>query len=133
MSRRVAAALRRGRRMAERLMVDRVEVFRVTAVGPDPLTGQDVKERQLVYAGTAKIQTYEAHESAAEMSGHSATIQRYSLHLPVGSYYPNVGDHVVVTATKFDPHLNGNEYRITAPYFKSMATAYRMHIEEIAS
>ena len=127
------AALIAGRAAAERLMVDQVEIHRVTEVGPDPLTGQDRSTRELVYAGKAKVQTYEAHESPAEVSGHEATIQRYSLHIPVASYYPNVGDHVVIVSTVFDPHLNGNEYRITAPYFKTMATAYRMHIEEIAS
>lgn len=121
------AAVMQGRRMAESLMVDRWEIFSLDPDDVDPLTGEAA--RVTVYEGKGKLTSYEGYESNPESVGHTATIQRMSLHIPVGPYRPLVG-HVAVCVESFDPNLVGTEYRVTqdAP-FKSLATAYRAFVD----
>ena len=121
------AAIMQGRRMAERLMVDSWVVYKLDMENVDPLTGEAV--RVTVYEGKAKLTSYEGYEQTPEVVGHTATVQRLSLHLPVTSYRPQVG-HVAVCVDSLDPNLIGTEYRMTqdAP-FKTFATAYRVFVD----
>ena len=124
------STLLRGRERAERLMVDRVEISRVTGVEVDPLTGEDSPTHEVVYSGVGKITSYEAHEASREVIMHSSVVQRMSVHLPVGSYRSSVGDVLRVVASHVDPMLDGREFRVTqeAPY-RTWATAYRIFVD----
>ena len=121
------AAIMQGRRMAESLMVDRWVVYKLDMDDVDPLTGEAV--RVIVYEGKAKLTSYEGYEQTPEVVGHTSTVQRMSLHLPVGPYRPQVG-HVAVCVESLDPNLIGTQYRMTqdAP-FKTFATAYRVFVD----
>ena len=121
------AAIMQGRRMAERLMVDSWVVYKLDMNDVDPLTGEAV--RVTVYEGKGKLQSWEGYEQNTESVGHTSTIQRLSLHLPVTSYRPQVG-HVAVCVDSLDPNLVGTEYRISqdAP-FKTFSTAYRVFVD----
>lgn len=121
------AAIMQGRRMAERLMVDKWVVYKLDMNDVDPLTGEAV--RVTVYEGKGRLQSYEGYEQTPEVIGHTSTVQRMSLHLPVGPYRPQVG-HVAVCAESLDPNLVGTQYRMTqdAP-FKTHATAYRVFVD----
>ena len=121
------AAIMQGRRMAERLMVDGWVVYKLDMNDVDPLTGEAVRE--LVYEGKGKLQSWEGYEQNTESVGHTSTIQRLSLHLPVTEYRPQVG-HVAVCVESLDPNLVGTEYRISqdAP-FKTFSTAYRVFVD----
>lgn len=121
------SALRAGQSAAERLMTDRWVVYKLDMDDVDPLTGEAA--RITVYEGKGKLQSYEGYEQNAEVVGHTATVQRLSLHLPVTSYRPQVG-HVAVCVDSLDPNLVGTEYRISqdAP-FKTFATAYRVFVD----
>ena len=121
------AAIMQGRRMAERLMVDSWVVYKLDMNDVDPLTGEAVRE--LVYEGKGKLQSWEGYEQNTESVGHTSTIQRLSLHLPVTEYRPQVG-HVAVCVESLDPNLVGTEYRISqdAP-FKTFSTAYRVFVD----
>ena len=121
------AAIMQGRRMAESLMVDSWVVYKLDMDDVDPLTGEAV--RVTVYEGKGKLTSYEGYEQTPEVVGHTATVQRLSLHLPVTSYRPQVG-HVAVCVDSLDPNLVGTEYRMTqdAP-FKTFATAYRVFVD----
>ena len=121
------AAIMQGRRMAERLMVDSWVVYRLDMNDVDPLTGEAV--RVTVYEGKGKLQSWEGYEQNTESVGHTSTIQRLSLHLPVAEYRPQVG-HVAVCVESLDPNLVGTEYRISqdAP-FKTFSTAYRVFVD----
>jgi len=124
------AVVRGGRVAAERLMTTEVVVSR--ALGDDlvdPVTGE--RERVTVYAGKAKLTSYEAHESSSMSGGRVITTQRMTLHVPVGSYEAQVGDLATVTAST-DPLLVGRKVRVTqqAPY-KEHATAYRCFVDEV--
>ena len=121
------AAVMQGRRMAESLMVDRWEIFSLDPDDVDPLTGEAA--RVTVYEGKGRLQSYEGYEQTPEVIGHTSTVQRMSLHLPVGPYRPQVG-HVAVCTESLDPNLVGTQYRMTqdAP-FKTHATAYRVFVD----
>lgn len=121
------SAIMQGRRLAESLMVDEWAVYRLDKDQADPLTGEAL--RTLVYEGKGKLQSYEGYEQNSEVVGHTATVQRLSLHLPVASYRPQVG-HVAVCVSSLDPNLAGTQYRMTqdAP-FKTFATAYRVFVD----
>ncbi len=121
------AAIMQGRRMAERLMVDQWVVYKLDMNDVDPLTGEAV--RTTVYEGKGKLQSWEGYEQNTESVGHTSTIQRLSLHLPVTEYRPQVG-HVAVCVDSLDPNLIGTEYRISqdAP-FKTFSTAYRVFVD----
>ena len=121
------AAIMQGRRMAERLMVDSWVIYKLDMDDVDPLTGEAV--RAAVYEGKGKLQSWEGYEQNTESVGHTSTIQRLSLHLPVTSYRPQVG-HVAVCVDSLDPRLIGTEYRISqdAP-FKTFSTAYRVFVD----
>lgn len=115
------------RGFAEGRMEDTWNVYRLDKDDVDPLTGEAV--RVLVYSGPARLQSFEGYEQTPEVIGHQATVQRMSLHLPVGDYRPQVG-HVAVCVSSIDPRLVGTGYRMTqdAP-FKSVATAYRVFVD----
>lgn len=125
----VMSALRSGRRAAERLMTDLVEIRRVVGTAVDPLTGRDEAELVVVYEGKAKLQSFEGYEASREVIAHSSVVQRMSIHLPVDSYRSSVGDVVRIVHSS-DPLLVGREYRVTqeAP-FKTHATAYRIFVD----
>ena len=121
--------LNRGRRAAESLMTDHVQIRRVVGSTVDPLTGEDSPEYTTVYEGKAKLQSFEGYEASREVISHSSVVQRMSIHLPVGSYRSSVGD-VARIVRSVDPLLVGREYRVTqeAP-FKTHATAYRIFVD----
>lgn len=116
------------RGFAEDRMTDAWEVYWLDKATADPLTGEPA--RVLVYSGPGRLQSFQGYESGPESIGHTATIQRMALHLPVGEYRPQVGHVAVCTASRLDPNLVGNEYRMTqdAP-FKSAGTAYRVFVD----
>ena len=125
----VPALIARGRNLAEALMVDTVSIARPG--DPDPLTGRPTMTN--VYAGKAKVQTYQAQEARPEAGGHVYTVQRYAVHVPVGAYSPAVGDVVTVTVGTLDPLLADRTFRVVALLHKSMATAYRLAVEEVVA
>lgn len=125
----VMSAVAAGRLAAERLMVDKWEVRRVTRVETDPLTGKDKPVTEVVYVGKGRLQSFEGYEQSRTVVEHSSVIQRMSIHLPIGEYRPKVGD-VALCIESADPNLVGTEYRMTqdAP-FKTYATAYRVFVD----
>lgn len=125
-----ATAIAAGRRAAERLMVDACIVRRPGETTTDPDTGEPTTPMSEVYSGQAKVQTYEAQEANPEVGEAVKTVQRYTVHVPVGSFAPEVGDVVEITAAAMDAQLVGRRYRVAALLHKSLATAYRLGVEE---
>jgi hypothetical protein len=116
---------------AESLMVDACTVGRPGDPVTDPNTGVVTAPLTPLYAGKAKVQTWQAQESNPEAGGATFTVQRYAVHVPVGSFSPEVGDVVTITAAALDANLVGRKYRVVALLHKSMATAYRLGVEEM--
>lgn len=128
----VTAALLEGRRLAESLMIDTCTVQRVTGHTPnEDGTVTDVLGEP-VYTGRCKVQTYEPYQSNPEAGGATFTVQRYAVHVPVGSFAPAVDQVVVIAAATLDPYLAGRRFRVVALLHKSAATAYRLAVEEVS-
>ncbi len=133
MSRRALAALARGRRLAEALMVDMCAITRAAGQpgAIDPETGERTPPAATtVYSGQCKVQTFEAHETRAGSAGHVYTVQRYYVHIPVGAAV-RVGDTVTITSAVADPNLVGRVYTVAGLLHKSMATAQRLLLDEV--
>lgn len=130
-----ATALVELRRQAESRMVDSCTVHRVLEgeTVTDPVTGVDSPATEQVYAGRCRVQTYEPQERNPELGGATATVQRYAAHVPVGSFEPQVGHVVTITAAALDPHLVGRVFRVVALLHKTAATAYRLGVEEVST
>ena len=121
------SALLAGRRAAERLMLDTCTVAEAGTF--DPESGEAVPGAPL-YSGRCKVATFEPHERNPELGGATVTVQRYSVHVPVGSFEPEIGQVVTITAAALDPHLTGNKFRVVSLLHKTAATAYRLGVEE---
>ena len=111
-------------------MVDACTVSRVTGTSTDPLTGASVPTLEPVYEGRCKVNTYEPYERNPTVGGGTVTVQRYSVHVPVGSFAPEVGQVVDITSASFDENLAGRSFRVVALLHKTAATAYRLSVEE---
>lgn len=127
------SALRAGRALAERMMVDHVIIRRITGQETDRVTGKVTPVPQVVYDGKAKLQSYEGYEQSRDTAGVQYTVQRLSIHLPVGAYRINVGDVAEIITSTVDPLLVGRQLRLVseAP-FKTFGTAYRVFVDYIA-
>lgn len=123
----LASTTMRGRAFAEAQMIDAVTITRATGA-VDELTGASVSEQ--VYAGKARVQTYEAQEAGVEVGAGSVTAQRYTVHIPVGAFAPEVDDLITITTATLDPNLTGRQYVVRALLHKSAATAYRLGVED---
>ncbi|MFV2143218.1 DUF6093 family protein [Isoptericola sp. G70] len=125
-----ADLVRRGRAAAARYMAKTgtvVELGRNTGA-LDPVTYEPIMT--IVYSGPGRVQTYEPHERDVEVGGGSVTVQRYSVHLPVGPFAPEVGDQIEVIASPLDPNLVGRLFLVRALMHKSAATAYRLGVDD---
>lgn len=125
------AALESGRRIAASLMLDTCTIGTLGDPVTDPNTGEVTVPLVPLYTGSCKVQTYEAQESNPEAGGATMTVQRYAVHVPVGSYAPEVGHVVEIAAAALDPNLTGRRYRVVALLHKTLATAYRLGCEEV--
>lgn len=133
-------AVAEGRAAAEALMVDLCYIARPTGVvTTDPNTGAVTPGTTPVYGTAAapakcKVQAVAAQEQEPDVGGAAFTVQRYRVDVPVAKtaagYAPKIGDVVHMVTVRYDPHLAGREYRVVALLHKSMATAYRLGVEE---
>lgn len=124
------ALARRGQRMAESLMVDQVRAVRLGKPVTDPVTRDVSTPETLMYEGRGKVQTWEGFQSNPDSGGQIATVQRYTVHVPVGAWDVHVGDVVDVVTATLDPLLAGRRYRVVSLLHKSLPTAYRLGVEE---
>ena len=119
---------RRGRTFINAQMLDTGTIARPGATVAET-TG--VPTWTTVYTGPLSVETYEAQEANPEVAGAQATVQRYRVKIPVGTFAPEIGDRVTVTASTLDANLVGNKYRVVALLHKTAATAYRVGVEEV--
>jgi Family of unknown function (DUF6093) len=129
-----AATVQAGRAAAAALMVDTCQITHPGEQVTDRHTGHVYAVPDaVVYQGRCKVQSYQPFEQNPEAGAHTYTVQRYQVHVPVGSYVPHIGDVVTLTATALDPALAGRVYRVVALLHKTLATAYRLAItDEVA-
>lgn len=125
----LAAQLLESRADAESLMLDACTIVRLGDPVDAPDGGVTTPETTL-YTGKAKVQSLDPQERNPEAGGATFTVQRYRLDIPVGAYAPAIGDVATITAAAADPNLVGRKYRVVALLHKTLATAYRLALEE---
>lgn len=124
------------RQMAESMMADRCVIRRKIGQTIDD-DGAVVTEYSIVYEGKCKVQSTETLDSTPDAGGHTFSIQRARLDVPVArtadDYKPQVGDVATIETAEFDPHLAGAALRVTGLLHKTRATAYRLAVtDEVA-
>ena len=129
----VVGIIARGRRLAERLMVDQCIIQHQTGLVTDPATGVVSPAYATIYTGKCKVQTFTNRELLKSAGEYQFVIQRYEVQVPVSAVGVQVNDEVVITATEFDPDLVGRSYRVVGLMNKSQATARRLGVEEMPS
>ena len=129
---RPGAALLRGRRAAERMMVDTCTVTVQGVPVTDDAGKVTMPAGALVYEGRCKLQDGTAMAARAEAAGHRFTIERKELHVPAGIPGLGVGMLVEIIESAFQPTLVGEKYRLVEPSAKSWQTAQRWIVERKA-
>lgn len=111
-------SLKAGQRVAEQAMRDTCVITRQvkTLVGD-----REQFLASTVYEGKCKLQTFEPYEQTPEAVAHSATVQRYSLHIPVSASVV-VGDLATVGTRRF---------RVAGLHHKTFQTAQRLLVDEV--
>jgi hypothetical protein len=120
-----SALVRRGRRAAEKLMVDTCTVTRLTGgwvEGPD---GVEVREEQAVYEGRCKVSSFDPQTNESVSVGSPTNESRYTVHFPAGTQVLD-GDKVLVEGREKPLYLRGS-HDIT------WQTAVRMQAEEVSN
>jgi hypothetical protein len=128
----IVSALPELRRQAVSRMLDTCTIRRVTGDAVDADGNVTPTYSAPLYAGLCRVQTNEPQERTPDTGDvGTVTTQRYSVHVPVGAYAPQVGDVVTIDYAHLDPYLAGRIYRVVGLLHKSQATAYRLSVEEV--
>ncbi len=114
-------------------MLDTCTAVRPGAPSTHATTGAVTTSSTALYSGVCKVQAGGLSSSAPEVAGRTATVERLEVHVPVGAWSPRPGDVVTITAAASDSNLVGRVYRVTAAGVKSLATAYRLPVEEVTA
>ena len=125
---RFTAAIKRGQRAANRLMVDSCAATRGTGDPVfDPATGTYTPGSSPVYTGRCRLQTSRTQGANPEAGGAVFTVERVELQLPFGVSL-EVGDLAEITAS-VNPVLVGNVYRVTGLSEKTHETKRTYSVE----
>lgn len=130
----VATVLARGRRAAERLMVDTCLIRRKTGVTTDDLNGDTFPAHETTYSGRCRVQSSGAGAMGqrVEPGEASVVVLRLELQLPVvGSENVGRGDLVTITAATNDAKLLTRTFKVHDLMHKTHATSRRLQLEEV--
>jgi hypothetical protein len=111
-------------------MVDACTVRAVTGVTVNGTTGVSTPTYSTLYTGKCKVQSDSPRAANPDQGGTTMTVQRSRVDFPVGSFTPAIGHVITITASDLDPGLVGRMFRVVALLHKSMATTYRLAVEE---
>lgn len=114
-------------------MLDACAVTRPGAPSTNPGTGAVTASSTPLYSGKCKVQNGDIRAGAVEAAGRTATVERSEVHAPVGSFAARPGDVITITASGYDASLVGRVYRVTSANLKSLASAYRIPVEEVTA
>lgn len=131
MSSRAIGAVLRGRRAAEKLMIDKCRIYQVVkdGVGPD---GKPIFREINVYEGKCKVQSNTALGLNPKSGEHAFVVERKELHIPAATPGTRSGLMAVLTESVLQPNLVGEIYKLQEPLEKSFQTAQRWVVERLA-
>lgn len=123
----IEAVLPDMRRQAESFMTDTVHIGRPVG-NPDPLTGKP--EFETVYEGRGKVQSFRPYETALEVAGATVIQGRREVHIPYNVGPVVTGDVVTIVASRNQPLLAGQQFRVAFPDLKTIQTAQRLLVDQ---
>lgn len=123
--------VRRGRLLAESLMVDECTITKVTGA-TDNADGTVTKTTETVYSGKCRLQTYDPYERQAPVGEVEVTIRRDVLLLPVGgTENVTTGHEVTFTSAALDSSIVDRVFRVAGPSRKTHQTQRKLYVEEV--
>ena len=129
----VLAHLTAGRALAEALMLDTCTAVRRGSASTNSTTGAVTVSSTTLYSGKCRVQNAGLAAQTVEAAGRTATVERPTIHVPVGAFAARPGDVITITASETDATLVGRVYRVVGAQVKSLATAYRLPVEEVTA
>lgn len=136
----VASTLARGRRAAERLMVDRCVIRRKTGETTDD-DGNITPIWQTIYddaavpgnGGKCRLKQPAALARVDEVGEATLLMLRRELQLPIAAVGVQADDEVKVTAARRDPDLLNRTFVVRGLHHASQAVMRRLQVEERTS
>ncbi len=128
-----ASATMRGRRLAERDMVDACTLRApdVQGVLNETTNEYETTPGALRYSGRCKVQTTDTIGRDQTAGERLTTATRFEVHLPMTAAAAAVDDVITVTSSLTDPQLAGRRFRVASLVHKSFMTARRIAVEEL--
>lgn len=132
--RRARAALARGRRQAERLMIDQCIIRRRTGeVVTDPETGEVTPVLTTIYEGKCKVQSKDSATASPEAGEHAYTVVSRQVHIPVNAAEVKDNDVAEITASAVNAFTVGKQYVVRGFTPDTYDTAARLPVKEVTS
>ena len=130
-----AAALARGRALAEQLMVDTCTITRTTGETTDTDTGVVTPTTTTVYTGRCRVQQSQLGADSTPATPGEAAVRlvAFEVQLPVSVEGLRVQDVVTVDASALDPDLVDRQFVVLGLAHKTHATARRIQVQEVAT
>lgn len=128
----VASVLGRGRRAAERLMVDQCVIRRKTGETTDD-DGNITPVYLTVYDGKCRLKQPAALARVDDTGEASLLILRRELQLPIAAVGVQVDDEAKMTAVRYDPDLVNRFFLVRGLHHATHAVMRRLHVEERTS
>ena len=125
------AALARGRRRAEALMIDTCRIYRTDKeTVTDPDTGEVTVVQHTIYLGKCKIQAQRMQfPEYLEAGEHRFTAAPTEVHLPVSTADIKAND-IVEIVSSYDPVNVGRKFVVQTDDRKTLQTAVRVIVKE---
>lgn len=119
----------RGRRAAEKRMVDQCTITRPGTPVTDPATGDVTNTPTTVYTGKCKVQSKDSATSSPEAGGATFTVVSRQVHIPANVADVRDGDVVTITASLLNSFTVGKQYRVSGFEPDSFDTAFRLPVK----
>ena len=125
------AAVLRGRKAAESLMLDQCTITRPGEVVTDPETGDVTNTSIEVYSGKCKVQSKDSATATPEAGEHQFTVVSRQVHIPANAADVRDGDVVTLTASALNAFTVGKQYRVAGFTPDTFDTAFRLPVKEV--
>jgi hypothetical protein len=123
------AALLRGRKAAEKRMIDTCDITRHGDPVFSEATGQLTSSSVTVYSGKCKVQSKDSATSSPEAGEHTFTVVSRQVHIPANAADVQDGDLITITASRLSAFMVGKQYRVSGFEPDTFDTAARLPVK----
>jgi len=125
------SALLRGRKAAEKRMIDECDIHRPGETVTDQETGDVTNTTELVYSGMCEVKSNEGVAANPEAGEATFTVVSRVVKIPMNSADIHDGDVVTLTASRLNAFTVGKKYRVSGFTPDTFDTAARLPVKEI--